>query len=190
MIDIFGEVIDTITFNGIDFLPIKKYGLIVPNYFVSYCGNILSMKTKKAKILNPKYLNSKTYENYIQPRGIVIYIDKNLSPELFEEYDYCQSQQNSNIPGSKYYKKLVKDPNKRPLNVKIHRCVMEAWKPIDLYPPIPMKDWNNSPESAKQFIRESAIIDHIDTDTLNNHADNLRWTTNKGNNPHRKEVSI
>ena len=39
-------------------------------------------------------------------------------------------------------------------------------------------------------MRESAIIDHIDSDTRNNHVDNLRWTTPKGNSPHRKKYKL
>jgi hypothetical protein len=188
MINIFGETTNKIIFDGIEFLPVKKYGIIVPNYFVSYCGKILSTQTSKTKILNPKYFTVDN-ENYIKPKSIIVYVNKRISPELFEEYNWCQSQQNINVPGSKYYRRLTKDPNKRPINIKIHRAVMEAWKPIKLYPPIPIEDWKICPESAKRFIEESAIIDHIDTNTLNNHGDNLRWTTNKGNNPHRKEAN-
>ena len=42
-------------------------------------------------------------------------------------------------------------------------------------------------ESAKQFIRDAAVIDHIDSDTRNNHVDNLEWTTPKDNNAARKK---
>ena len=67
---------------------------------------------------------------------------------------------------------------------------MEVWKPIDDYPPIPKEDWDRCPESAKQFMRDTAIIDHIDSDTRNNHVDNLRWSTPKDNQFSRKKYKV
>ena len=81
---------------------------------------------------------------------------------------------------------MTKDPNLYTINVKYHRAVMEAWKPIDEYPPIPKEDWDKCPETAKEFMRKTAIIDHIDSDTRNNHVDNLRWCTPHDNQWHRK----
>ena len=91
---------------------------------------------------------------------------------IFEDYQYASAE----CPG----KGTVS------CNIKIHRAVMDAWKPIDEFPPIPMEAWIKTPEAAKQFIRESAIIDHIDGNTENNHADNLRWCTPRQNNVHWK----
>ena len=171
-----------------EFRPIKKYGIEVPYYFVSKDGRILSTRTSKWKILNPTY---DTIENgYKVPRLVGLRVNKQENPELFEDYDYskCESQQKLRLdPTSRYYKRLTKDPNKATIQVKYHRAVMEAWKPIDDYPPIPKEDWDGCPESAKQFIRDAAVIDHIDSDTRNNHVDNLKWTTPKDNNSARKK---
>ena len=65
--------------------------------------------------------------------------------------------------------------------------IAETFIPIDEYPPIPVEDWNNTPETAKQFIRESAVVDHIIPDLNNNTVENLRWVTPKQNNTHRKK---
>ena len=73
------------------------------------------------------------------------------------------------------------------MTIAVHRIIMETWKPIDEYPPIPKKDWDKTPESAKQFIRDSAIVDHIDDDTHNNHIDNLQWVTPLENSSYRKK---
>ena len=138
------------------------------------------------ELLNPTY---DTIEGgYKVPRIIGLRVSRKDCPDLFDDYDYNRSQQKLQCdPDSPYYKRLTKDPDLTTINVKYHRAVIEAWKPIDENPPIPTEDWNNTPESAKQFIRECAIIDHIDSDTRNNHVDNLRWTTPIGNQFQRKK---
>ena len=179
MINVFGEE---------EFRPVTKFGVVIPDYFVSRDGRVLSSKTSKPKILNPKYEIIEGNPNapgggYKVPHSIGLRVRK----DMFPDYTYNTSQQNLNVPGSKYYKRLTKDPTKTTIYLKYHRAVMEAWKPIDEYPPERLKDcWEDIPEEAKQWIRESAIIDHIDGDTFNNHVDNLRWVTPKENSHHRK----
>jgi hypothetical protein len=177
ILNIFGEE---------EFRPITKYGVIVPDYFVSRDGRVLSKRTPQHKILNPKYKTIK--DGYIEPHTIGLRVNRKENPELFEDYNYNSSQQKlTRDPNSKYHKRLTKDPNLTTIQIKYHRAVMEAWKPIDDYPPIPKEDWDMCPESAKRFMRLSAVIDHIDSDTRNNHMDNLEWTTPKDNNPSRKK---
>ena len=179
MINIYGEE---------EFRPIKKYGVEVPYYFVSKDGRVLSAKTSKPKILNPTY---ETIEGgYKVPHLIGLRVNRKECPELFEDYEYKTIQQDLNVPGSKYYKRLTKSLDLYTIQIKYHRAVMEAWKPIDENPPIQMEDWNNTPESAKQFIRDCAIIDHVDSNTRNNHVDNLEWTTPKDNQHSRKKYKL
>lgn len=177
MVNLYGEE---------EFRPVKKYGKVIPHYFVSKDGRVFSTKTSKHKLLNPTY---DTVEGgYKVPRIIGLRVSRKECPDLFDEYDYNRSQQKLQCdPDSPYYKRLTKDPDLTTINVKYHRAVIEAWKPIDENPPIPTEDWNNTPESAKQFIRDCAIIDHIDSNTRNNHVDNLRWTTPIGNQFQRKK---
>tara|TARA_B100000427_G_scaffold192175_1_gene159790 strand:+ start:234 stop:752 length:519 start_codon:yes stop_codon:yes gene_type:complete len=158
--------------------PITKYGIIIPHYFVSYDGRVFSTRTKKHKILNPKYDTKDSRSKYLMPRHVGCRVDRSKSPELFAEYNYHNTNPST------------KNVNLISINVLIHRAVMEAWKPIDKFPPIPKEDWDICPESAKQFIKESAIIDHIDGDTRNNHGDNLRWITPKQNHYCRKNAKL
>jgi len=169
-----------------EFKSITKYGVEVPNYFVSKDGRILSTRRNKHRILNPKY--EKITDGYKVPRTVTLRFNIKDSPELFEDYEYAQTQQKLTAdPDSPYYKRLTKDPNLSQISLYCHRAVMEAWKPIDEYPPIPKEDWDKCPESAKEFIRETAIIDHKDDDTRNNHVDNLEWSTPKDNSKYRKK---
>ena len=180
MINIYGEE---------EFRPIKKYGVEVPYYFVSKDGRVFSTRTSKHKLLNPTY---DTIEGgYKVPRIIGLRVSRKDCPDLFDDYDYNRSQQKLQCdPDSPYYKRLTKCLDLYTIQIKYHRAVMEAWKPIDENPPIPMEDWNNTPESAKQFIRDCAIIDHVDSNTRNNHVDNLEWTTPKDNQHSRKKYKL
>ena len=59
--------------------------------------------------------------------------------------------------------------------------------PIDEFPPEQLRNcWKDLPEEAKQWVRDTALIDHIDDDPTNNHLDNLRWATPKQNERNRK----
>lgn len=156
-----------IEWGGEIFRPITRWDKVIPDYFVSYAGHILSLRTSNPKLLNPQYKTVKG-KSYVDPR----FIGARIPKDFFEDYQYASAE----CPG----KGTVS------CNIKIHRAVMDAWKPIDEFPPIPMEEWIKTPEAAKQFIRESAIIDHIDGNTENNHADNLRWCTPRQNNVHWK----
>ena len=170
-------------FGESEFRPVKKNGITIPHYFVSKDGRILSTKTKKHKILEPKY--TQTMEGYKKPHLIGMRVDKREVAALFADYDYGANYTDTDH----WKKKKVKRTNKnvRSVQMQYHRVVMEAWRPIDEYPPDRLKDcWNIIPPEAKQFIKECVIIDHEDSDTRNNHVDNLRWCTHLENQHDRK----
>tara|TARA_B100000427_G_scaffold283948_1_gene256543 strand:+ start:42 stop:569 length:528 start_codon:yes stop_codon:yes gene_type:complete len=172
MITIFGEE---------EFRPITKYGIKIPDYFISKDGRCCSTKTSKHKLLNPVY--RRVEEGYKVPPKLSCQVDKSKNPELFVDYDYSSYNY-------KYKGKVTSSFNRNVviISVKIHRAVMEAWKPIDENPPDSLKDdWDNAPESFKQWVRDSAIIDHIDSDTSNNNIDNLRWVNSRENEFNRKK---
>lgn len=137
-----------------------RFGKELPGYYATEDGKIYSTKTNRfLSISADKY----GYMN----------CSISLPVNFFEDHNY------------------FKQNDKRTsfnLRVQVHRLIAETFIPIDKFPPISMKDWNDTPESAKQFIRDCAIIDHIIPDLTNNSTSNLRWTTPKANNPSRKSA--
>ena len=162
MIDLFGE-----ENSEEQFKPAVRFGKVLPGYYVSNTGRIFSSKNGKIKegFIHTSCRTDGTkrikevMHSFSIPRG------------LYEDHDYVRPDR----------KNCAKIP------VSAHRLVAETWKPIDENPPNSLKeDWDKAPESFKQWVKDTAIIDHIDDDPTNNHVDNLRWVTPKENQPIRK----
>jgi len=174
-----------------EFKPLRHKGKLHDDvgYYSSRDGRILSISTgrrrRKPLILSPKRsqsLDKWTSNNghYIKPSNV------NLSVPVgyYKDYEYCAS-----TTGSGYVSKTVTKPN-----VRFHRVTMETWKPFEEWcheadPPIPLEDWDKTPESVKKFVLESYYIDHMDDDTSNAHVDNLRYCTPPRNSSYRKDKS-
>tara|TARA_A100000164_G_C21538205_1_gene599223 strand:+ start:104 stop:622 length:519 start_codon:yes stop_codon:yes gene_type:complete len=167
-------------FNNIEFKPLIHKGREIPDYYVSKCGKIISNKQTKGKGL-PKLLDN-TRKQLVEERGVngkyarPLAVNLSVPIGFFPEYDYVASTNGAGQVSKKHSK----------VNIRYHRAVKETWEPIDKYPPVSKEDWDKSPESMKQFVRESAYVDHIDADTSNNHINNLRWTSPLGNSSQRK----
>ena len=157
-------------------------------YYSSYDGRILSIskgkKNRKPLILSPNraliHDHNSPMSGYMRPPAV------NLSVPVgyYEDYEYTAS-----TTGGGYVSKNVTKPN-----VRFHRVAMETWKPFEEWcheadPPIPLEDWDKTPESVKKFVLESYYVDHIDDDTSNAHVDNLRYCTPPRNSNYRKGKS-
>ena len=150
------------------FQPLMSQGVVLPDYYVSADGRYASTK-RGIRILDYTRKQYNQGKNYKKPLAFNV----SLPQGFFKDYDYTTNTSSNNLN----------------VNVRYHRGVIETWKPIDDYPPIPKEDWDVTPDSAKEFIRESAYVDHIDGDTSNNHIDNLRWCTPKQNSRERKNYA-
>jgi hypothetical protein len=142
--------------------PAIKFGVVIPNYFISNLGRL---KDETGKLVKITKQYSKFRTGGSGPKIIArIKIPKNLFKHRQDEG--------------------IGIVNTR---ITVHRLVIETFKPLDEYPPIPKHEWNILPQSAKQIIRSCCIVDHIDNNPFNNRIDNLRWCTPLENNPANKK---
>ena len=153
-------------------------------YYSSYDGRVLSISTKRNRkplILSPDRAlipdHNSPKSGYMRPPAV------NLSVPVgyYDDYEYCAS-----TTGGGYVSKPVTKPN-----IRFHRVAIETWKPFEEWcheadPPIPLEDWDKTPESVKKFVLESYYVDHRDDDTSNAHVDNLRYCTPPRNSNYRK----
>ena len=145
-----------------EFKLLVRYNKEIPGYFVSKDGRVYSSKSNKFLYVTKR----REFNGRLKECKIDVCVPKDLFT------DYTHSRRGSSSPR---------------MTISVHRGVMETYKSIDDNPPIPKEDWDMCPESAKQWIRDTAIIDHIDDDPTNNHVDNLRWVVPKDNQSHRKK---
>ena len=147
-----------------EFKPLVKNGTVIPNYYISEDGRIANLKT--GKLMKVRNIYSKR-----SSRLEAQFLTLTVPNTLFDDYQYHQ-----------------KNKNTVSFSVSIHRAVMETWRPIDKYPPVALKDgWNDVPEEWRQWVRDTALVDHIDDDPTNNHVNNLRWVTPRENSHYIKK---
>ena len=149
--------------------PVVRMSKVIPGYYVSNHGRIQNSDGKFLKI------NNRIRHQRPTASRISLQIPKNL----FEDYTYAEQKNRKNS-----YKTRV--------SFEIHQLVIEAFgaSAVDENPPIPKKDWEQCPESAKKFMRDRMVIDHIDDNPFNNHISNLRRVVPRDNNSHVKKHKL
>ena len=155
--DVFGE--------KSNFVPLTKFGKVIPEFYATAEGGIYD--AKRSRWCPQK----RQFEN--DSRGTRMSVNIRLPSRDFL----------SDVNGGYTYttKTLVMTP--------VHRLIKESLEPIDLYPPDRLApEWDQVitadmvgqkriPEAYKQWVRDTALVDHIDDDATNNHITNLRYET-------------
>lgn len=157
--------------------PVFIDGHEIPGYFVSNLGRVFSAKFRQRIPGNSSGFlivtdKSRMYEMKSVSKGNYLKMQLSIPDDILTEYNYRRR----------------KSGGLRTINRYVHQLVMSAFRPIDLYPPIPKEDWDNCPESAKKWIRETYLINHIDHNPHNNRIDNLEYVTPRENS--RKGVEF
>lgn len=172
------NITDILDIDKNDYKPLVRFGKVVEGYYVPADGKVYSAKTNR-------HLKQTIIYDY-RPDGSkrVKCVSYNLSIQTGYYEEYCH-RRNDRVNCAK-------------LPVSAHRAVAETWLPIDENPPKELADdWNRiitpdmvgqplMQENMKQWVRDTAYIDHKDDDPTNNHWTNLQWVTPKQNHPNRK----
>ena len=148
-----------------------------PWYSISNLGNVrshlqnISLGGSRGfdKSCNPNFYKDLKPVKQKNRHGDLACLRINLSfPEdFFEDYQYYNNKSSKNTVERK---------------CTVHELVMEAFRPMDEYPPDRLKDcWNDIPEDAKTWIKDTVVINHKDHDPSNNCVDNLEYVTQKEN---------
>lgn len=143
-------------------------GKVHPWYSVSNYGNVVSHIVQKVGGNRGGSWTdySPLYRKQLKPTmDRYSYVDMRFPFDFFEDYEYTTSG-----------KKTIK--RKR----YVHQLVMETFRPMDQFPPEKLKEcWECIPTAAKQWIRQTITINHVDHNPYNNRLDNLEYTSQKGN---------
>ena len=87
--------------------------------------------------------------------------------DFFEDYQYAKTRHRDTTVRKSCY---------------VHELVMEAFRPMDEYPPDRLKDcWDHIPEDAKIWIKETVTINHKNHNPCDNNVDNLEYVTQREN---------
>ncbi len=157
--------------DGIDLLPLKRFRILIPNYYVSECGKVWSAKVKKWKSV---------FKNWRGKKG-------EGKPKCYD-FSVTTPAQPFRDRGMKYKKKSTTRDTAE-FRIKIHHAVKTVWHPFEDYSHeigISKEIWNETHPIIQGILHDTMLIDHKDDDVSNNHLSNLQYSTPLKNSNFRK----
>ncbi len=163
--------------------PVVRFGKVVEGYEVNkLTGDIYSTKTHR--MLRGHVAYETRADGSKRPKEVMYSLS--IKTGYYEDFTHRRADR----------------VNCAKLPLSGHRAVAETFIPIDENPPEELADdWNRiitpdmvgqplMQENMKQWVRDTAYIDHRDDDPTNNCWTNLNWTTPKKNNNRRKQEGL
>ena len=152
-----------ITINGIDYMPVRKHGHIIPNYYVSKNGEVWNNLTKK---------HIKPYVVWRGTKGVGKPKCMDFSMTALGQPWWDRGYQ---------YKPKKGMPDCIEFRMKVHLAVMDSWDPYI------ERIKKMSREQLEDLVYKSMMIDHKNDDPLDNRIENLEYSNPFANSNYIKE---
>jgi hypothetical protein len=176
------ETAESIFIGEDEYKPIVYRKKIIPDYFVSKSGKIISIKDKRKafKFITVRNRMATNADGSKRISGVIF--DVSVPKNFFNDYSYRE-----HTKGSK------RNPNEL-VTLAVHVVVAEVWLPFDDNLPYDMpiclkKIWKKLSSESREYIQSGIVIDHIDDDPTNNHAHNLQRCCTRNNNIYVKKAN-
>lgn len=162
-------------------------GKVCPWYSVSNYGNVTThIKKEMVRVAENRLSGCKStyYPSYKKIKTLSVKKHNNNTPKyvfvkLGFPLDFFDDTHLADFIKSSYARSEYKQKRKTlERELKVHQLVMSTFKPLELFPPIQLKEcWSSIPEPAKQWVKDTVCINHIDHNPCNNNVLNLEYTT-------------